>query len=340
MSYSRKYHERIAVRYSGTVGYPASKSGGRQSYSGTAHEDVYVNINVDTNPFDRSVNSCNSNVNLLTGAVVATEAAQIASIESNAKKVAGAIIEGFFKNIRFEISSKIMELRQKIDAHLMHLHELTKQLAAKKAQMEADYNRTSSRYSKIFEDLNSELSNRIFALDKPAFTFKRLADKHSQRATGNDLVSAAAVSGGEGGCLQARISASITKKRAWDAIKQANVFLTKQNRLRRIISQSMLNENVAATRFAPVCFLEVSNEKNQLEKAVYQPEFLPEIQATELVDNAQVKQWAGVPKESRDKIIGYFGIELSNAYPAADPHANRLKDTVMKLFDLNSIKNI
>jgi hypothetical protein len=340
MSYSRKYRERIAVHYSGSVSYPASQNGGTTSYSGTAYEDVDVNINVDTNPFDRSVAGCNNSVTLLTGAVVATEAAQIGSIKSNAKKVAGTIIEGFFKNIRFEISAQITELTQKIDAYLMHLHELSKQLVAKKEKMEVDYNRTASRYSKTFEDLNNELSNRIFELDRPAFSFKQLADSHAQRTSNNDLVSAIAVTGAESGDLQARISVSVTKKRALDTICQANIFLTTQKRLQSTINQSMLNENTDATKFSPVCFLETRNENSQIGKSLYQPDYLPKMQANNVIEDFQTKQWTAVSKENQENIGRYFNTELSNAYATADPHATRVKDTIMKIFDLSLTKSV
>ena len=140
MSYTRNYRERIAVNYSGSVSYryPASQNGGSGTahYSGTEYEEVDVNINVDTNPFDNSVENCNRNVNLLTGAVVATEAAQIVSIDKNSKKVASTIISGFFGYIRSEISQQIAELSQNIDAQLMHLKELSQSCLAKKKQME------------------------------------------------------------------------------------------------------------------------------------------------------------------------------------------------------------
>jgi hypothetical protein len=340
MSYTKSYHQRIAVHYSGSVSYPRSENGGRVSYSGTEYEDVYVNIDVDTNPFDRSIDNCNNNVNMLTGAVVATEAAQIASIDHNAKKVAKTVVDGFFKNIRFEISAQVTELSQKIDAHLMHLRELSKQLQGKKTQMELDYNRTANRYGKIFEDLNNELSNRIFELERPAFTFKQLADNHSQRTTDNDLVSAVTVTGAEGGSLQARISASITKKRALDAINQANVFLTKQKRLQQTINQSMLNDNTETTKFSPVCFLETRNENNQIGKFIYQQDYLTALPTNNVIDDLQTKQWVAIPKDNREKISRYFNTELSNAYPAADTHTNRVRDMIIKLLDLNSIKSI
>jgi hypothetical protein len=338
MSYSRRYHEVVSKTVTVSYSYPASQNGGSSSKSVTVDIPVDVNIHVDTNPFDRSVSSCNNTVNMLTGAVIATEAAQIASIDENAKKVARTVIEGFFKNIRFEISAQVMELKQKVDAHLMHLYELSKQLTAKQTQMEADYSRTANRYGKIFDDLNNELSNRIFELDKPAFHFKQLADNHSERVSDNDLVSIVAVSGKEGGNLQAKISASITKKRALDAINQANVFLIKQKRLQRTINQNMLDESAETQRFSPVCFLETSNEKSQIDKSLYQPAFLPKMQADRVTENFQNGQWTAVSKDSQEKIGRYFNTEVSNSYSAADTHTARVKDTIMKLFDINSIK--
>ena len=130
MSYTRKYKERIAVPYSGSVrySYPASDKGGSGTaqYNGTTYEDVNIKIEVDTLVFDKSVDNCNTNVNILTGAVVATEAAQIASIDKNSKKVAKTIVDGFFGYIRSEISQQISELTQGIDSQLMHLRELSK----------------------------------------------------------------------------------------------------------------------------------------------------------------------------------------------------------------------
>ena len=98
MSYVKKFTKQIAVRYSGSVSYPASQNGGSTSYSGTAYETVEVSVEVLTDPLEKSVDHCNSQVNTLTKAIVATEAAQIASINANAKKVSGTIVEGFFQD--------------------------------------------------------------------------------------------------------------------------------------------------------------------------------------------------------------------------------------------------
>jgi hypothetical protein len=338
MSYRRTYHQTISIHYSGSVSYPASQNGGNVSYSGTAHENVTVNIDVDTDPFDASVNGCNNSVKMLTGAVVATEAAQIASIDQNAKKIGTAIIEGFFKTIRLEISQQIAELSQKIDAHLLYLHELAKSCIAKQKQMETEYNRLSSRYLKIFNDLNNELSNRIYELNKPAFIFKKETDSHAIRTSGNDLVGTVAVFGKEGGELQAKISASIVKKRALGAIDQANVFLRKQKKMENMINRSMLNENISAPKYTPVCFAETQNEKNQTGRDVYQPGFLPQTNPNRIIEMFNNQNWT--TRAKNDNIQRYFNAEVSKSYSSNNQHDNRVKEMIVKIFDINSTKSI
>jgi hypothetical protein len=320
--------------------YPASQSGGSGTahYSGTTYEDVSVNIDVDTESFDSSVANCNSSVNLLTGAVVATEAAQIASIDINSKKVAGTIVDGFFSYIRSEISQQVMALSQKIDSHLLHLKELAKSCAAKQQQMETDYNRISSRYLKIFDNLNHELENRIFELSKPAFVFKRSGDSHLNRTSENDLVSIVTVFGSEGGELQAKISAAVAKKRALNAIDQSNIFLWKQKKLQSTINRSMLNENSSATKYSPVCFIETISEKSQTGRNLYHPGYLPEVNKNEMIENLKSQNWTAMPKEQKDSLQRYFNSEVSNAYAHSNQHDERVKNIIVSMFDVNSIK--
>jgi len=340
MSYTRQYRETVSKTVTVSYSYPASQSGGSGSKSITVDIPVDVNIHVDTNPFDNSVANCNSNINLLTGTVIATETAQVASIDKNAKKVAGTIVNGFFGYIRSEISQQVMELSQRIDAQLIHLRELAKSCVAKQKQMETDYNRISSRYLKIFDDLNNELENRVFELDKPTFVFKNNIDNHSNRTSDNDLVSTVAISGRESGELQAKISASVAKKQALNAINQANIFLWKQKKLQSTINRSMLNESYSAKRFSPVCFIETNGEKNQINKNVYQPDFLPEINKNEMFENFRVQNWTSATKEQKENIQRYFNSEVSNTYISNNQHEERVRNMIVKIFDVNSIKSI
>lgn len=165
MSYTESFSRTIAVHYSGTVtvNYPASEHGGSTtaSYSGTAYEQVDVDIHVDTAPFDASVANCNNHVNGLTASVGAMNTAQCIAIRKNADKVSKALIDGFFHTVRTDMGTQKAELEQVINARLLLLRQQTTSLKAIQDTMAEDYARTTARYQKIFNDLNRELSNRI-----------------------------------------------------------------------------------------------------------------------------------------------------------------------------------
>ncbi len=339
MSYSRSFTKRIAVHYSGRVSYPASQNGGTVSYSGTEYEDVTVNIKVDTDAFDSSVQNCNSSVNVLTGAVVATEGAQVVSIRNNALRVGQTIIDGFFKTVRSEISQQIMELTNKINATLLQLNEMVKRCNDKQHQMEVDYNRISKRYLKIFDDLNNELENRVYELDKPAFLFRETCDESSYRAIGSDLVGTVAVAGSENSQLEARISASIAKKRALDTIRKAHTFLEKQKQTDHILHDHILHENQEAVYYMPVCFVEKNNSKNQIDREIYQSNVLGRVDDNELIDSFRGETWSSMSPQEAQQIKLYFNNELSAHYTAAsNEHDDRVRACISRLFNINTIQ--
>jgi hypothetical protein len=348
MSYSRSYKERISVPYSGSVSYryPASDKGGTANvqYRGTTHEDIQVYIDVDTNPFDNSVEHCNTNVNLLTGAVVATEVAQITSINKNSKKVASTIVNGFFGYIRSEISQQISELSQNIDAQLIHLKELSDACVAKKKQMEGDFNRISSRYIKIFDDLNKELSNRIMELDKPTFVFKNELDNQSIRSVKNDMVNTVLIFGKEGGMLNSKLSVTLAKKRALDTLNQSKIFLLQQKQLNYTLQRSMINENITSKQYSPVCFIESNSEMNKISKQVYASPYVSTMQDSdkmnELIEDFShgSKSWTVISVENNESIRKYFNVEMNKAYEGADPNTERVKAMINKIANIGTIQ--
>ncbi|MDY0342655.1 MAG: hypothetical protein RBR28_03725 [Lentimicrobium sp.] len=346
MSYTRSYREIITVSGSKTVSvsYPASQNGGTTSATVHYTEEVPVNVNidVDTVPFDDSVAHCNNNVNLLTGAVVATEAAQLVSIDQNSKKVGETIITGFFDYIRSEISQQIAELVQSIDAHLMHLKSLSDECLSKKKQMESDFLRISGRYVKIFDDLNHELSNRVYELDRPAFVFKKELDHQGNRTSENDLVSIVGIFGKESGELQSKICASIAKKRAFDTINKAKTFLWQQKKLSSTVQKCMLNESIETTQFAPVCFFE-TKAGDKIGKVLFTSSFITTLQDVS-IRNGLIKQfsekrntWNIIPNEYHDKLRIYFNSELNKSYSKGDQHSVRVKEMIQKIANLGSV---
>lgn len=336
MSYSRSFTKRIAVHYSGSVSYPASQSGGRVSYSGTQYENVVVNINVDTDSFDSSVKQCNNSVGVLTGAVVATEGAQVLSIKKNAQKIGQTIIDGFFKTVRSEISQQIMELKNQIESTLLHLHGLAKRCIDKQHQMETDYSRLSVRYMKIFEEMNSELKNRIYEIDKPVFVAKQLCDKNASRYSSTDLVGTVAISSGENSRLEAMISASVAKKRTLDTLEVVHTFLEKQKRTENILQNCILQDDYSGEYYIPVCYMETSNKDRQIERKIYRPETVSQINEKDLTETLSGKEWQNCrTQHDTEQIKIHFNAELSSYYATlTSEHDNRVKDCISRLFKI------
>jgi len=344
MSYTRNYRETITVSGSKTV--PVSKDSTSVTVHYTEEVPVSININVDTNSFDRSVSHVNGNVDLLTGAVVATETAEIESKLRNSVKVGDTIVNGFFSYIRSEISQQITELSQNIDSHLMHLKELAKSCIDKKKQMEGDFFRISGRYVKIFDDLNNELSNRIYELDKPAFVFKKETDNQKIRTSSNDLVNTVTICGIESSDLQTKIGASIAKKRALDTLNKSKVFLWQQKKLNLTIKQSMLNESKSSSIFAPCCFVETNNANNQIDKNIYSTDYLTILneksKKNEIIDQFLLNSiiWSVPSQDVLKNISQYFNTELNNVSSLNDQHTVRVREMIQKIANISSIKVI
>ena len=341
MSYRRSFTRRIAIHYSGTVSYPASEHGGTRSYSGTAYEDVTVTVDVDTTPFDDSIQHCNSSVNLLTGAVVATEGAQVLSIKNNAQKVGQTIINGFFKTVRSEISQQTTELSNRINAILLHLHGLAKRCTEKQQQMSTDYQRLSQRYLKIFDELDGELKNRIYELDRPTFFFKQMSDKSAYRALSSDLVGATAVSGAENSHLEALISASVTKKRALNTIGKANLFLEKQNCTNSILKHSIINEAAEGDYYIPVCYMETRGECNRIDREMHTPpDYENRLDNRQMLEEFNENNRSRMAEEERKQIQMHFNTEVSMHYANADAHNERIKECITRMFNIHNITMI
>ena len=341
MSYSRSFRKRLTVPYSGTtmVSYPASQHGGTKmvSYSGTTEETVEVEVFVDTTPFDASVEDCSGHVDALTGSVVATEAAQVASIKENAKKVGDSIVDGFFNTVRFEISAQIVELQKRVDALLMDIHEKQKKLLELKSQMEKDYHRTAGRYSDIFGELNKELENRVHALDMPVFDSMGRIIEAGNRYLSSDLINMVVVAGKENAVLDAQISAALAKSHACKALNEANVFLSKKARTDAAIAHSTIDENKEQHFFAPVCCMEANDERRVCQRQYIASEILPQ-NVTEQVSKTGNPKLFEEPSQSEQTIIDTFFNGLVNNEQNSeqtDEHKQRVCETIINLYSQN-----
>ena len=130
-----------------------------------------IDCRVDTEPMAKELKTITKSVNATTAAVVAMQTAVVAADKKAADLVCNNVNRGFHTLMLSQVSQKIAQLQSSVNSHLLRLNQQTKQLLAIKSRMERDYQRTSERYTKIFNTLNKELRQRVQELDQPIFKF-------------------------------------------------------------------------------------------------------------------------------------------------------------------------
>lgn len=339
MSYTRRFSKQIAVRYSGTVSYPASQSGGVKSYSGTAYETVYFNVHVDTDPFDDKVDSMKHHVDLLTSSVVATKTAHVAVKEETSKQVGDTIVKGFYKAVQSDISQQVTELKNNTDALLIQLNKLAAQCNDKRRQMGVDYQRLASRYTKIFEDLNQELENRIYSIDEPIFHTTRLTDKAALKGTVTDMVGTASIAAGENVRTASKITASVIKRRALDAIRKGKLFLDVQYRTDALLDSCLRQGGEHIQYAAPYCVFEAASDESYSTTNVFTSPLLDDRDKETLTGDINSLKWEKqIPERQCAAIADYFHAEVATKMRATadDEHKRRVADMTARLFNLSS----
>lgn len=337
MSYRRSYTG--YVHYSGTVSYPASQNGGSVSYSGS--EPVYITIDVDTNAFDASVDHCNDAVNALTGAVVATEAAQVESKSRASKRIASSIVKGFFEYVGADLSQKIKELSSKCESLFFALLGHKENCLSKTKQMQDDYNRISKRYSKIFEDLDKETVSRIEALDRPAFQFAGTAQNLIDRNSNTELLGISTISANESIKLETVLSCSHVKQQASILLTKANNYLQGTYRLANSV-RDMLDEPQEGEKILlPVMFVEsVINFENKETKIIGADEGFSssgESLDSQLRSKFMSKdvEWDDMKSEDFEKVVSYLNADVQSGQME-----DRTLRTMLRLLNEHTIQTI
>lgn len=337
MSYRRSYTG--CVHYSGTVSYPASQNGGSVSYSGS--EPVYITIDVDTNAFDASVGHCNNAVNALTGAVVATEAAQVESKRQASKQIASTIVKGFFDYVGADLSQKIKELSSKCESLFIALMGHKDNCLSKSKQMQDDYNRISKRYSKIFEDLDKETVSRIEVLDKPTFQFAESAQNLVDRNSNTELLGISTISANENIKLETVLSCSHVKQQASVLLDKANCYLQGTYRLANSVRDMLDDSQAENDILLPVMFVEsVKNIENKETRIIGTDDsFTPSGDAVDSTLRSKFMskdvEWGNMNSNDFDKVISYLNAEVQS-----DQMDDRTLKTMLGLLNGQAIQTI
>jgi len=347
MSYSRSYH--ASVSYHGSVSYPASQSGGSVSYSGSVPVDV--TIYVDTDPFDGSINRFNSSVIALGGSVAAMNTAQCIAIRKTADEVSTSLIKGFFGTISTELSQQIQALDSAIKAGLGLIQDQSKAVTAKKDVMEGDYNRITSRYVKLFADLDEECYKRIIALDKPSFN---ISEKILRKLITESSCDAAAINLlgiDEASSSKLNIIVSSLNRKTLDILKTLHNYINQETSIKSLIDSLLFNEEI--NEKTPLSIPVIWSESDKLESQgcdqnCYIPNdvaqqgkqaILQEINNYCLDKNRA--QWGSADENEKDALNKEFNILAETNFSAAqDAAQQRIYKTMMTLWQNTEISSI
>lgn len=362
MSYSRQYKKKIDIpvridvdhplvskdeikkgKIRVTVGdttrsYNIDLSGGENTDHFEDTEDIHIDINVDTEEYDCQSDKCSHSVNLLTGSVVATEAAQVANIDDNSKKIASSIVTGFFKNVKSSLSTIAVEQKQKLESSLAHLRMQAEELLKKQKQMDNDYQRTSARYIKIFQDLNHELEVRVKSLDIPVYKAVNNMSKETNRLLDGDDVYVSSVINTENATLTTQISAAIIKTVALEMTEQAIKFLSIYEEAKRTVSDSVIPVEINGEEiFLPVVYMQSKNEdSSHTDHVYYNQEIMPDTRLKDIISGNfnQSKDTRKRVDYKSETVKTFFTKEIeSNFNGKADEHSQRVREMIVKLFN-------
>ena len=147
------------------------------------NDEAIVNLSIDDRPFNQSVQRCcqqvdalNGDVNTLTTSVVMGATGISAAKAAAAKVISGSLNRGFSRYIKYLIEEKLALLKPKLISDAATLNGIGKQLSDRKSTLENDYNRITSRYTKIFLQLQENLETRLHKLDEIAFDICQSVD--------------------------------------------------------------------------------------------------------------------------------------------------------------------
>lgn len=124
-----------------------------------------IYVTVDTEPMADSVESVAHHVDATSAAVVAMKVATVAAEQAAAEKICENVNRGFHSLLLSQISQKCAKAKSVVDAKFQELYHLETNLRRIQEQMERDFHRISSRYHKLFRNINNALNSRIRELD-------------------------------------------------------------------------------------------------------------------------------------------------------------------------------
>lgn len=342
MSYSEHYSEIISGTEHETVHYPASEDGGSMTVSVHWSEDVNITIHVDTSSFDESVSTIKYHIDGLTGAVVATEAAQIEERVRSADAIGESVTSGFFRLIGSEISQQMVALKSRVDSLFLKLNDMKTACQRIQQNMQQDFHRITDRYEATFEELDRELARRITSLNQATYELVREASLEERRSFESTLSTVPTIFAGENSQTQSILLISALRSRMNSLLQCAMAYLASEKRTSNAVS-TMLDAGIrgdSETVSLPVVYLAANDSPVHLAETIVLPPVPgPLANDSEIMHKilAQFKErnlsWKPLPSQSRAQIERFlFPLVDAIHSPSVDRDV-RVRQTILRLWN-------
>ena len=306
----------------------------------TKYKDVVVNVNVNTTPFDTSVDKSARNIGYLTDSVIGFKTANVASKQENEQAIVGHVTSGFMNMIEKNINLQNAGIDAEMHALASELSQQCKELVHKHDVMSKDFNRIKSRYTGLFETINKEFSNRMHALIKPCFEFVSQVKKEQNRRVDSTLLSVATVCGQESDSARIAIQASKMKQNAESLINASKNYIDANRSLKRTVLAFSMADGEGTMYYAPVIIMAGSTDKTGQEDVhvfanpmIYTDGKVEEairLRYNEIKDSA-------ISSEFQNRISEYFYQKLGELNDGTI-HTRRIVEQMEKLFKNNEMR--
>jgi hypothetical protein len=300
------------------------------------------NYTVDTRLLATEIGSVSQNVKQAATAVSAMQTAVVLAEEKAADYVCEHVNKGFYALIRSQISQKLAKYQSEVDSHLLQLEQQKKVLLGMKDRMQRDYTMIARRYIKLFNELNINLKQRIYELDKPTI---RLAVKESDKLFNRSKYLSATVPVAQLESLAGsqKILASNLKYRGLNVIKSIRGFLFDMKNQKNITDRILIqdeNHTESKTIFVPAVICECNRDKsgNKNVEISLTDEELENLSKATILNTV----YAGISqmKWEQRAIFDPRIKEEFRKYVASSSSSNRVKELTMKLFLSSNYKTI
>lgn len=267
-------------------------------------------------------------------AVGIMETAVIAQEKSSADQICGRLDVGFYNVVMSQIAQRVANESANSRAIALEMMQQQKSLQNLQNRMTGDYNMISSRYAKLFGNLNQELKNRITSLDKPVIDYCMHYVKQLQNRI-YSLVSGVPVLQSESLSAMQAIAGARLKSNAQDLIDAMAVYMKNEQRHSDMQEQLDCGKGQEGIYYVPFIVDEVNTDTrtcavnlednpslhNQFDEATYQ----------------QTKQAVGsavghlVWRKSEDHVVKVANNYLEMIEKSQLPQ--RIKDMMMQMFN-------